>query len=739
VQWPDTGAADPQAAPAPVTARAVTLTYDDLPHARAGAHDLAWARETTDRLLHTLQAERVPAVGFVNEREIETAESPDAWTALLEAWLDAGMELGNHTWGHPAFSSSTLEEYEAQMLRGERITRRLLSERGARPRFFRHPFLDTGPDLATRRAFESFLAEHGYRVAPVTIDNDDYVYALAYDRAAARQDSARMRHIGADYVRYMEQVFSFYEGLSHRVLGREPAQVLLLHASRLNADRDGALIAMLRRRGYRFVSLETALEDPAYRSPDEYAERKGRSWIQRWAITRGEDPGAQPSVPSWVQEIAYPLNNTRSVQLWEAAQVELTVNLLPGLKSTGRGLQADLRRLGSGASVRLGRAWTALIVAQVAVAVTVLPTAVYLGFDAVRMAAVRTTFPAHEFLTAGLGLAVPVRPGMDGEDYRRVTATRFAVRLPELERRLEAEPTVAGVTFEGRLPDRGPGIEIEGAPGPAKAGTYRVPSTGVATGYFELLGARVLAGRGFRASDTGEAGGGLIVNEAFVRTLLDGGTGKGVPGPWLEIVGVVEDLQASELDREWAPPAVYYAVAPGQLQAADLLVRVRSGEADDFAPRLRRITAALDPELRLVSVENLATLRNPRLLASIVAAVLLLLVTVVLLSAAGIHALMSLTVTRRRREIGIRAALGAHPGRLLAGIFSRAAGQLGLGALAGVLLGGALLHGNDATARAAVTCLGGIVVLMLAAGLVAALGPARRGLAIQPMEALRED
>jgi peptidoglycan/xylan/chitin deacetylase (PgdA/CDA1 family) len=284
----------------------VAFTFDDLPHARAGAHDLAWARETTDRLLGTLREERVPAIGFVNERTVETAEDPTAWAALLEAWLDAGMELGNHTWGHPAFSSSSLPDYEAQVLRGERITRRLLSERGQRPRFFRHPFLDTGPDLETRRSFERFLAEHGYRVAPVTIDNDDYIYALAYDRAEERQDSALMRRIGTDYVRYMERIFAFYEELSRRVLGREPAQVLLLHASRLNADYARELIAMARRRGYGFVPLEEALEDPAYRSPDEYAARKGVSWIQRWAITRGEEPGEQPPVSRWVEETAYP-------------------------------------------------------------------------------------------------------------------------------------------------------------------------------------------------------------------------------------------------------------------------------------------------------------------------------------------------------------------------------------------------------------------------------------------------
>ena len=432
------------------------------------------------------------------------------------------------------------------------------------------------------------------------------------------------------------------------------------------------------------------------------------------------------------------------------------VGVIPGLKSTGRRLNADLRRLGSGVSARLGRAWTALIIVQVAVAVTVLPTAMHLGYGAIRMGAVRATFPASEFLTAALGLAVAIRPGMDGEEYRRETAARLAVRTPELERRLEAYPAVAGVTFEGRLSGRGSLIEVEGVAEPSQPGSGSVSSLGVAADYFELLDARVLAGRPFHASDVAEAGGGLIVNEAFVRHILGGDAVLGrrvrflpppqtrqaaeqaVAGPWLEIVGVVEDLYASVFDRERAPPTVYYAVAPGELQAPNLLIRVR-GDADDFAPRLRQITETLDPDLRLGSVGNLPTMRHGRFVTTIAGCILLILITVLLLSAAGIHALMSLTVTRRRKEIGIRTALGARPARLLASVFSRAAWQLSLGALLGSLLGGALLFGKGLPGREVAIFLGGVVALMLTAGLVAAVGPARRGLTVQPMEALREE
>src|SRR5690606_574878 len=210
-----------------------------------------------------------------------------------------------------------------------------------------------------------------------------------------------------------------------------------------------------------------------------------------------------------------------------AAVFAATVGIVPGLKSTGGGLGADLRRLDSGSSVRLGGKWTALIVAQVAVIVTVLPAALYLGFDTIRMGAVRTTFPAQEFVVAPLGLAVPVHPGMDGEDYRREGSARLAVRLPELEQRVEADPAVAGVTFEGRLPGRGSLIEIEQGFGIGQVDGRSGSSIGVAVDYFELLGTRILAGRGFRSSDADGSGGGLIVNESFVRETLEGGPALG--------------------------------------------------------------------------------------------------------------------------------------------------------------------------------------------------------------------
>lgn len=283
--------------------RAVAVTFDDLPG--VGTGELGDLQAITDGLLRQIRAAGIPAVGFVNEEKLDVPGQREARTAMLDAWLEAGLELGNHTYSHPRFYDTPLDEYQRDVLRGERVTRRLLADRGLPPpRYFRHPFLNTGPDLETRDDFELFLAQHGYRVAPVTIDNDEWLYAAAYRSAGVRGDTALMTRIGEEYIRYMAGIFGFYEQRSADLLGREPPQVLLLHANALNADYLDELSSMMRSRGYRFVPLEEVLQDPAYDLPERYTGPVGPSWLQRWAITLGRDPGEQPAVADWVRELA---------------------------------------------------------------------------------------------------------------------------------------------------------------------------------------------------------------------------------------------------------------------------------------------------------------------------------------------------------------------------------------------------------------------------------------------------
>lgn len=298
--------ARPQAAATP-HGRRVAVTIDDLP-ANMFRGDLTDWQDMTTTLLAGLVRHSVPAIGFVNEQKLYVdgaAEPAPAYVELLRDWLDAGMELGNHTYSHPDLHRTPVAEYERDILRGETITRPLLAEHGAVPRYFRHPFLHTGNDLETRDAVHDFLAEHGYRVAPVTIDNLEYIAARAYDHALVRSDQELAKRIASSYVQYMREVFAYYERQSKALLGYEIPQSLLLHANRLNAAVIDELLGMMRARGYEFVTLDEALEDPAYQSKDEFAGRAGITWLHRWAITAGKRGGffgSEPDLPGFVHE-----------------------------------------------------------------------------------------------------------------------------------------------------------------------------------------------------------------------------------------------------------------------------------------------------------------------------------------------------------------------------------------------------------------------------------------------------
>jgi peptidoglycan/xylan/chitin deacetylase (PgdA/CDA1 family) len=286
--------------------RVVAVTFDDLPATPAGAvaNDVASLEALTNKLLSAVRRYGIPAVGFVNEGKlfVEGAGSADAERriGLLTMWLDAGLELGNHTYSHRDLNEIPLEEFEADVIRGESVTRGLLEDRGQTLRYFRHPFLHVGADRQTRRAFEAFLVRRGYTVAPVTVDNDEFVYAAAYASALRRGDTAGATRVADDYLRYMDEVFSFFEDVSRRVIGREIPQILLLHANTLNADRFGDVAEALVRRGYRFASIDRVLEDPAYRRPDEFVGAPSNSWFNHWEVTAGRKPVPTPTPPDWI-------------------------------------------------------------------------------------------------------------------------------------------------------------------------------------------------------------------------------------------------------------------------------------------------------------------------------------------------------------------------------------------------------------------------------------------------------
>lgn len=276
----------------------IAVTFDDLPAVR-DREPIATQRRITRDLLAHLTTRKIPAVGFVNTGKLETAEH----VALLEQWLEAGFELGNHTHSHLDLHAIGAERFETEIVKGESPVRELVRKRGGTFRYFRHPFLHTGRTDEVRSRVDAFLAKRGYTVAPVTIDNSEWIFARAYDLA----DSSTKEKVVASYVDSMAAKTAYYETQSKKLFDREIRQVLLVHANALNAAAFGRLADRLAREGHRFITLERALGDPAYRSRDAWRGAGGISWLDRWAITRGVPKGffaAEPRTPEWIQDLA---------------------------------------------------------------------------------------------------------------------------------------------------------------------------------------------------------------------------------------------------------------------------------------------------------------------------------------------------------------------------------------------------------------------------------------------------
>lgn len=295
--------------------RRLAITIDDLPWSQLsrGAPLGDTIAQQHARLVAAIAHERAPVVGFVNEDKLEGPDGLEPRRIeMLVAWLEAGAELGNHTYGHVDFHVVGIDAYLRAIRDGERETRPLLATRDQRLRWFRHPFLRAGRTDAERAALDAFLAERGYRVAPVTLDNSEWIWARAYRRVLEREAGSgahdeTLARLREGYVAYMLDKTAYYESQSCALLGRLPTQVLLIHANALNADAYGALLDAHRARGYAFVTLDAALDDPAYARPDGYRGAYGPSWIHRWAIAEGKPKSffaGEPATPRWVLELA---------------------------------------------------------------------------------------------------------------------------------------------------------------------------------------------------------------------------------------------------------------------------------------------------------------------------------------------------------------------------------------------------------------------------------------------------
>jgi hypothetical protein len=471
-------------------------------------------------------------------------------------------------------------------------------------------------------------------------------------------------------------------------------------------------------------------------------------------------PGGDYTMPFWVD-----IGLTPSVVLYVAGLAILAgliIGVLPGLRASRR-LQAGLQQLTSrGTGEQLGRTWTALIVLQVGVAVAMLPFAIYVAVGSFKVAGGESHYPAEQILRATLRMRPEFGPVIAEDEGVDGLPARFADRTIELLRRAEADPAIAGASVATFFPGQRPSHQVEVDGGSAPSGTAsaqdapEATTNTIAPNLFEVLGVPLVAGRAFVEADAEEGSTAAIVDQVFAEQIFGGGAALGrrirladtanageepEPGPWLEIVGVVPDFAAGD---GWGPPdpRLYLPLSLTEPRSyLTLAVRARDSSTPAVARRLTGIAAAVDPTLQLENLNTAADVDrlNRQALLLVAIAVAAVTFSVLPLSATGIYAMMSFTVAGRRREIGIRTALGADRGRVLAGVFARAGAQLGAGVLAGLGLAAALnqVTGGSQLGNNSLVLFPAVALLMISVGLLSALGPARRALSVQPTETSR--
>lgn len=454
--------------------------------------------------------------------------------------------------------------------------------------------------------------------------------------------------------------------------------------------------------------------------------------------------------------------------------------IVPGLKVT-RGVGARLKEgTAGGGGLKFGGVWTAVIVAQVAVTVA-FPAVVLVELQELeRIRSYDAGFAAEEYLAVRLDMEAPPGAGTDADaPVAAARRARFGTVLETIRQRVAAEPGVVGVTFVDGLPrthygDRGIALD-DSATVPASAGQAGAPAARaplrqakialVDPTYFDVLEAPILAGRGFQAADLAADARVAIVDQGFVDQVLLGrnpigrrvrlsGSRAPIDGPaideepWYQIVGVVRELGMVGAAERGRGAGLYLPATPGSGFSPYMVIHAQ-GDPKALAPRVRAIAGAADPTLRLSEIQRVDEVTSPLLwvIGLWLRTSVVMTAVALLLSLSGIYAVLSFTVARRTREIGVRVALGASRRRVVTAVFRRPLTQVGIGVVAGavvIALGAVAMfsteqfaHETGGLTMGQVGLLVAYAAFMLAVCLLACVVPTRRALRVEPIVAMR--
>jgi peptidoglycan/xylan/chitin deacetylase (PgdA/CDA1 family) len=286
----------------------ICFSIDDMPVVNYKITDSSYQKKLMDNLIHSLKDNNIPAIGFVNGRKLYDEKGLiNFQIEMLKNWINNGLELGNHTYSHFDYNTTSFNDFTLDILKGETNLKELLGAKGYSLKYFRHPFLHVGDTKEKADSLSAFLSIRGYKIAPVTIDNEDYLFAVAYHRANVKNNKDLMLKIGHDYIDYMEKKTKYYEVQSQKLFGRNINQILLIHASLLNSDYVDSLAVMFKRNGYDFICMDKTLQDDAYKTEITVFDKWGISWLDKWALSQGKRKDFfkdEPVTPDYINKLA---------------------------------------------------------------------------------------------------------------------------------------------------------------------------------------------------------------------------------------------------------------------------------------------------------------------------------------------------------------------------------------------------------------------------------------------------
>lgn len=249
----------------------VAITFDDLPFGYSYGYSDAEKIKAMDNILAILTDFDIQATMLIT-----TGNLSENTQAILDRVKNAGHQLGNHAHRHYNFNNVSANRYIADI-----DSCKLIAGKWLNSNYFRYPMLRRGNTIAKRDSVYAFLKESGYVIAPVSIDNNEWIYNRDYARAKARGKQTEMDSIALAYLKHMQGISTDYHAKGKKLTGRNVKHILLLHANPINADYLDELLSWYKSNGWEFITMDEAMTDPIYTMDGDLISEFGMSQIDK--------------------------------------------------------------------------------------------------------------------------------------------------------------------------------------------------------------------------------------------------------------------------------------------------------------------------------------------------------------------------------------------------------------------------------------------------------------------------